>query len=87
MNEIAEQYKLVFSGELAAGKTVEQVIPLLRQAFKLSDSSIEKLFQNSGNSIVLKKAASLEEADAFCEKFFVNFLGLFKILYRLKVLP
>lgn len=63
-----QQYKLVFSGRLTPGKTSRDVKPLVANALKLSDHSLQQLFNNPGKSIVIKRVDTLEQADAFCKK-------------------
>jgi hypothetical protein len=69
-----QQYKLVFSGQLRPGKTSQDVKPLLTQLLKLSDQSLQQLFNNPGKAVVLKKVDTLEQAEALCKKF--NAIGM-----------
>lgn len=69
MDEVLEHYKLVFSGRLVDGKTVNQIRPVVGKALKLSDEALERLFHPNAKSIVLKKVDSLDEAENLRQRF------------------
>ncbi|MDH3360505.1 MAG: DUF975 family protein [Desulfobulbaceae bacterium] len=57
------KYKVVFSGEVAEGKVVEEVKAEVRRVFRLDEATGEKLF--SGQKVVIKANADHETALKF----------------------
>ena len=63
------QYKLVFSGEILADMTMESVKSRAISALKLSTEAAEQLFSSVGKAIVIKKVATMDEANQVSKKF------------------
>lgn len=63
------QYKLVFSGEILADMTMENVKSRATSALKLSTEAAEQLFSSVGKAIVIKKVATMDEANQVSKKF------------------
>ena len=65
---MSDQYKIIFSGELAPEKSLFEVKDQLSRALKLSDAAADRIFNVSKSPVVLKKTTSLEQAKKLSSK-------------------
>jgi hypothetical protein len=74
MDDSVKQYKICFSGQVLPGNTLDEVKERTARALKLSVAASERLFQQQGLPIVIKRFESLEKANIYCKK--LNRLGM-----------
>ena len=63
------EYKLVFSGKLSEGCSVEQASANLKNGLKFTDQAVAQMFKPRMKPLVVKRVESLDKANQLCSRF------------------